>query len=260
MKRIIAILILVFLLTGCAGPARQQAAAPVLPAETETAAALPAQDAPSPDEAAVPQEAEESGKSPMVIACLGDSITFGTGVVDTRETEAYPAVLQQLAGESARVLNYGLSRRTMQDSGDYPYRAEEYYRQALADEADIYLLMLGTNDTKPHNWNAEGYAADLADTVRTLRALPGQPLVILMQPPRCFPGKNGEEHPYSIDNELIRTEVYRIIGQTAEETGADLIDLYTFTEDHPEWFPDGVHPNAEGNRAIAERIFSRLPL
>jgi lysophospholipase L1-like esterase len=28
--------------------------------------------------------------------------------------------------------------------------------------------------------------------------------------------------------------------------------LYAESESHPEWFADGVHPNAEGNRAIAD--------
>ena len=258
-KRILAILILVFLLSGCAGPARPKSAAPDPPSATETAVQPCAPAETAQPTASAPQEAEESRDGPSIIACLGDSITYGSGVSETRDTESFPAFLQQLTGDSWQVINYGMRRRTMQDAGDYPYRAEAYYQQALADEADIYILMLGTNDTKPYNWNAERYAADLADTVRSFQALPSRPLVILMQPPRCFPGRNGEEHPYDIDNERIRTEVYDIIGRTAEETGASLIDLYSFTEDHSEWFPDGVHPSAEGNLEIARLIYSRLP-
>ena len=200
----------------------------------------------------------EPGKP--IIACLGDSITYGTGVFLTRGSESYPAFLQQEVGDAYQVLNYGLSGRTMQDSGDYPYRAEPFYQKALSAEAEIYILMLGTNDTKEQNWNAEGYERDLLDTVKTIQSLANHPTVILMQPPRCFPGKSDNEKPYGIDNELIRTQVYESIAHVAEETGAGLIDLYSLTKDHPEWFPDKVHANAEGNSNIAERIYSYLLL
>lgn len=200
----------------------------------------------------------EAGKP--IIACLGDSITFGTGVFLTRSSQSYPAYLQQRVGESYQVLNYGLNGRTMQDSGDSPYRAEPFYQKALSAGAEIYILMLGTNDTKENNWNAEGYETDLTDTVKAMKALPNHPTVILMQPPRCFPGKTDDEKPYGIDAELIRTQVYEIVARVGEETGSEVIDLYSLTENHPEWFPDHVHPNAEGNRMIAERIYAYLPL
>ena len=37
-----------------------------------------------------------------------------------------------------------------------------------------------------------------------------------------------------------------------------VVDLYSATADHPEWFVDGVHPNADGNRAIAQAVYDTL--
>ena len=46
----------------------------------------------------------------------------------------------------------------------------------------------------------------------------------------------------------------------SEKYGVPVIDLYAFTEHHPEYFLDGVHPNREGNRAIADYLLETLPL
>ena len=54
------------------------------------------------------------------------------------------------------------------------------------------------------------------------------------------------------------SQLPQIITETAEELGIEVIDLYTLTKDHPEWFWDGVHPNAEGNRAIADEIYETV--
>lgn len=37
-----------------------------------------------------------------------------------------------------------------------------------------------------------------------------------------------------------------------------VIDLYTLTENHGDWFADGVHPNVEGYEQIAEYIYDVL--
>ena len=76
----------------------------------------------------------------------------------------------------------------------------------------------------------------------------------MMLPPKAFVVDGKEEVGYDILNEHI-IEEQEILARTAARLNTPVIDLYAFTEEHPEWFPDGVHPNAEGNKAIAEHIY-----
>lgn len=82
------------------------------------------------------------------IACIGDSITFGAGVLFGRERLAWPFLLDRLLGGQFQVMNFGISGATVQQEGDSPYR-EDFFLAAQAAEAETYILMLGTNDSKP---------------------------------------------------------------------------------------------------------------
>lgn len=197
----------------------------------------------------------EAGKT--YIACIGDSITFGSGVRSTRDTESYPAYLQQQVGDTFQVLNYGLSGRTLSKSGDSPYCDTKFYGLSLDAQADIYIIMLGTNDSKPANWDAEAYRADWSVYIEAYQAANPDAQIYLVQPCRAFPGEDGKI-VYEIDDGPIATEIYDIVASVGEAYGLPVIDLYTFTKDHPEWYVDGVHPGAAGNRAIAEYIYSCL--
>lgn len=50
-------------------------------------------------------------------------------------------------------------------------------------------------------------------------------------------------------------ELYRRIELAAGTSECGLIDLYSYTKEHPEWFADEVHPNGLGNQKIAEYIY-----
>lgn len=188
------------------------------------------------------------------IACVGDSITFGAGVARTRKTESYPAYLQALAGEEYQVLNYGFSGRTLLSDGDNPYTRERMHAASVMCKADKYILMLGTNDSKPYNWNKENFEREAAPFIEKYISMAGAENVYVMLPPKAFVVEGKEEVGYDILNEHIIEEL-DILARAAAKLNAPVIDLYTFTEEHPEWFPDGVHPNAEGNKAIAEHVY-----
>jgi lysophospholipase L1-like esterase len=51
------------------------------------------------------------------VACIGDSITAGSGVVD-RANDSYPAQLGKILGPNWEVRNYGGSGSTLLNSGD----------------------------------------------------------------------------------------------------------------------------------------------
>ena len=192
-----------------------------------------------------------------IIACVGDSLTYGAGVRLTRKKDSYPARLQGLLGEEWQVLNYGLSWRTLQNSGDLPYRADRFYQQSLGSGAEIFLLMLGSNDAKVFNWNEENYRRELTDFTRTYCALPQQPTVILMQPTIVWRDRNGNE-PYQMQVDLVGNELHEIVAEVGKETDCPVIDLYRLSKAHQDWFYDLAHPNVKGNMMIAHYIYSAL--
>jgi len=68
-----------------------------------------------------------------------------------------------------------------------------------------------------------------------------------------FPVERNRELSFGIQDNLIQQ--IRVIGlEVAKTLVIPVIDLYLLTEKHPEWFPDGVHPNKEGNQKIAQYI------
>src|SRR5713101_5026937 len=58
--------------------------------------------------------------APVRIACVGNSITYGSGI-DDRDRFSYPAQLGRLLTGIAEVRNFGVGGRTLLKHGDYPY-------------------------------------------------------------------------------------------------------------------------------------------
>jgi len=188
-----------------------------------------------------------------IIAAIGDSNTFGAGVFfDDMRNNAYPARLEALLGRDHQVLNYGLSGRTLLDSGDMPFTDNAFFAHSHEVAPDTVLIMLGTNDSKPKNWNAARYEQDLTDFVDSYSALRNSPTIYLLTPPAAY--ENGA----GIDPGVISDQIVPIIRRVARAHDAEVIDVHAATEGQPELFPDGVHPNAAGYAIIAETVFAAL--
>ncbi len=192
------------------------------------------------------------------IACVGDSITYGAGVLADRDVSTWEYFLEKMLGTDFQVLNYGISGRTLQQEGDLPYQKEKFWKITHEVRAEVYLLMLGTNDSKPYNWDAERFEQQYRKFVQSYQTLSWNPRVILMAPPCCFEDPQTGVVGYDINGAIIKDIVRETVKKCAEEQNLEWIDLYTFTETHPEWFDDGVHPNKEGNQAIAEEIYRKI--
>ena len=191
------------------------------------------------------------------IACIGDSITFGHGVAGKKE-ETWEYMLNEIIGDEYQVINYGASGRTLQKEGDYPYTADLIYQYSLKCHAETYLIMLGTNDAKRFNWNRERFAEQYPQFVHSYLNLGNQPEVILMIPPCVFADEESGAVAFGIDRKVIDDQLPQIIRQTGAQLGLQVIDLHELTAGHPQWFADGVHPNRQGNWAIAEAIGKQL--
>ena len=184
------------------------------------------------------------------VACVGDSITYGC-FVPGQPWNSYPRQLGRMLGRGYCVGNFGYTNRTALKIADHPYTAEKLYRQSLAFQPNLVLLMLGTNDTKAVNWNAEAFALDFGELIDSYLELESRPQVFLLLPPPVFPfcGKVR----WDIRSEVLENEVLPICRRVAEGKGVPVIDIHAAFVAKKELFVDGCHPNAKGASLIAEK-------
>lgn len=189
------------------------------------------------------------------ITCAGDSITYGSGVLKTRELDCYPAQLQTHLGTSYLVSNFGLRNATAAESGDLPYLSSEEYQESLKSNPDIVFLMLGTNDTKTYNWDEAAYEAGMLKLVESYQKLPSNPVVYIIRSPYCYAINENGEAEYSIQADVVTGLLGDAVARVAEQTGVQVIDLFAVTEGQDELYTDGIHFNAEGYTLIADTIY-----
>ena len=128
---------------------------------------------------------------PVKIAFLGNSITIGSGL-EFPETECYPSLIGQKLNEQFNgkyvIENYAVSGRTMLRMGDNPLWDEPQFSASLAFSPDIVYIMLGTNDSKPQNWDSFGteFMADYQAMLDTFKTVNPNVKFILAYPPPAF--------------------------------------------------------------------------
>jgi len=189
------------------------------------------------------------------ITCVGDSLTYGSGVLKTREVDSYPAQLQTKLGTSHIVFNYGLRNATASAKGDLPYIDSDEYKESLKSNPDIVVLMLGTNDTKTYNWDEEAYKSGLTELVKSYQSLSSKPTVYLMRSPYCFSLDGSDVAEYNIQPGIVENDLGQVVNQVAIETNVVMIDLYIITEGKDELYTDGVHFNAKGYDLISDAVY-----
>ena len=192
-------------------------------------------------------------KDAVRVACIGNSITDGFGI-DMASQRGYPAQLQQLLGNDYHVKNFGVSGRTMLNKGDLPYQNELAWRDALAFRPDIVIIKLGTNDSKPENWQYnKGFKDDLQQMVDALQANKNNPRIILCTPIPAF------KPTWNINDSVIVHGITPIINKVAKKNKLQVIDLHTlYANDGDKMIADGIHPDARGARRMAEIIAEQL--
>ncbi len=189
------------------------------------------------------------------VSCVGDSLTYGSGVIKTREVDSYPAKLQKKLGTSHLVSNFGLRNATASADGDLPYIDSAQYKKSLESEPNIVLLMLGTNDSKTYNWNAESYEEGIKSLVQTYKNLDTNPTVYLMISPYCFSLDGSDIAEYQVQPKVVAGKIRDIVEKVAAEEGVEVIDLYSVTVGKEEHYRDGIHFDAEGYKIIADYIY-----
>jgi len=192
------------------------------------------------------------GRAQVRVACLGNSITAGSGL-DRPGIERYPAVLERLLGNGFEVGVFARGGMCLQRHAEISFWYSTQFRDARDFDPDIAVLLLGTNDSKYYNWgNCSTFTADYADLLDSLSRFESSPTVIPVLPPHAFTGLGR------IDSCLIRDSIVPIIRVLADERSLQYVDAHTLFSQHEEYYSDGIHPNALGSEVLANLVYEAL--
>ena len=192
-------------------------------------------------------------KTPVRVACVGDSITYGDQLTD-RAAQSYPAVLERLSEGRFAVGNFGVNGATALPR--IPFRTwidTPACRDALAFAPDVAVVMLGINDLLGYREQLDRYPAALRDIAARFQALPAPPRLFLCTLTPIAPPESAQDA-----NRAIRAAMNPAIRAVAAETGATVIDVAAVYPNRLDWLPDGLHPSPAGAELIARTVLAAL--
>lgn len=189
------------------------------------------------------------------VACIGNSVTYGYGL-ENRETDNYPAQLQQMLGDQYEVENFGKSGATLLKKGHRPYSEQEEYKAALHFAGDLIVIHLGLNDTDPRNWPnyRDDFVNNYLELIDSFRQTNPACKIWICKMTPIF-----NSHPRFKSG---TRDWYWQIQQSIEEIAAightGLIDLHEPLYNRPDLFPDAIHPVREGANILARTVSQAL--
>lgn len=213
-------------------------------------------------------ELKLSGEKELIrVACVGDSITFGTNSADP-SLQSYPVYLQRMLGYDYYVEKFGAPSHSLIETDTQSFLKHDYFRQSTAADPDVVIVMLGTNDCRTQKWEDSAYK-DWSDPARKEAFLTsGQKLI------DAYRRANSEVQiifstcPTVPQDEWLDTDwTARLrrygnpaIKELAEANGCPVIDVFTYSEEHPEMFEggDGLHPQNEQYEILAQGIYDMV--
>ena len=199
----------------------------------------------------------------ITVLCVGDSITQGTGAKN--QANNYPNQLQKLLGDGYKVVNCGkASSYVMSPESAYNvkaskpalwYPATAQYATAMRTDADIVIVMLGTNDGR--SMSGKGAENDFVAAYKTLvsdlQKLPSEPEIYLAT---MIPAVNDSTSHQSTT--IILPEIVRSIATELKlpliDNAATLADYYTALLP----YNDKVHPNDATYAALAINFYREV--
>ena len=189
------------------------------------------------------------------VACVGNSITYGSGVAN-REVNAYPVKLQGMLGDKYEVGNFGKPGATLLNHGHRPYTQQQEYKDALAFAGDIVVIHLGINDTDPRNWPnyQDEFIGDYRALMQSFREVNPKVRFILA---RMTP-LSDRHYRFESGTRDWHAEIQLAIECIAKAEGVQLIDFHEPLYPYPYILEDAVHPNAEGAAILAKTVYEGI--
>ena len=182
--------------------------------------------------------AAPAGAEPVIVA-LGDSLTAGLGVASD---EAYPALLEaraRKAGFDYRVVNAGVS-------GDTSAGGLRRLDWLLKSRPEIVIVALGSNDGL-RGLPVAALRDNLTAIVTRLRAAGVRVLLVGMRVPPNYGAGYADDFAEAFSAVARRTSVAFMPFLLDGVAGDPTLNQ-----------PDGIHPNAAGQRVVADRVWTAL--
>jgi acyl-CoA thioesterase-1 len=209
------------------------AAATVSACKSDEPAASPAAARPAATRAAEPKK-----NIPKIVA-FGDSLTAGYGLLPA---ESYPSLLQEKLkadGYDYEVVNAGVS-------GDTTSTGLSRLDWALEGDVRIVILELGANDIL-RGQPVEQMKKNLSEMIRRLKARKVTVLLAGMESPTSAGGEYMRRVREAFRDLEREHQVPRIPFFLEDVAGIQSLNL-----------PDGIHPNKEGTRIVADTVYEHL--
>jgi lysophospholipase L1-like esterase len=182
----------------------------------------------------------KSPASPIRVACVGDSITKGSG---------YTVKLQSLLGAAYSVANFGVDGSTVSLNSNRPYINQPECQKAEEFQPDIVVIMLGTNDANPNltQYN-DTFEDDYSKLVSSFQELESNPQIWVVKSPPI------QNNSFDLSAPILTQNVIPHIENVANNLDLPTIDVYSALDNHPDYFTDGVHPDGDGATLIASTV------
>ena len=165
----------------------------------------------------------------------------------------YPRDLQTLLGTNFKIGNFGVTGATVLLNTDRPYLNQTAFQEAKQFLPNIVVIMLGTNDARTNIYQySENFEADYKQLISEAQDFTSKPKIFLAIPPPIF------NNTLSLSSINLVQGVIPHIERVARELGVQTINIYGDLVNHPEYFPDGVHPNSEGAKLIAVTVYKAI--
>ena len=189
------------------------------------------------------------------VACIGDSITAGLYIEET--TDIYPYQLECLLGNGYEVnLSLSCSGAAVWHNGPQKeYKKTIQYEKAKSLGADILVACLGTNDTvnEINETFIQEFKEDYKLLISEIKEISPNVEIFLCLIPPIFGVK------LSTFADSVPT-INRLITEVARSSNSSLIDLNTPFLGRDDLFSDGLHPNEQGAKLIAETVYNAIKI